>query len=136
MPVNSIVDIANNFFNASSGKKLKKSLGLINYPYVMIQKIIGAPVSIFVATYDSRRPTIYLSPVRIKNSDSCSIFKVDKAGILLNLQNYKMTPPLPIEYSNIRVGSNTIIILRDLAGEYLKNRNLNEKNQFFVYTNK
>src|SRR5512147_1075844 len=50
----------------NGGEQLKFDLGLQNYPYVMIQKVIAAPIPMFLVSYDSRRPSVYISPSKLR----------------------------------------------------------------------
>ena len=114
------------------GSTLKKSLGLNKFPYVMVQKVIDVPINILVVTVDSRRPTVYLSPFRVKSSDSSRLLKVKHYGMAYLAKDYKLTPPLLIERISPFVGLGTLFIFRDLSGEYLKNPKMYESESYLV----
>jgi hypothetical protein len=111
--------ITDMFIGRTTGERLRRDLGLDNFPYVMIQKILDVPVHIYLITVDSRRPTIYLSPFRVRSADSSQIKKVKQNGMAFQMRNFKTTPPMPIERSNPLISTDTIIVFRDLSGEYL-----------------
>jgi hypothetical protein len=113
---NTITDF---FIGRTTGERLKRDLGLANFPYVMIQKVLDVPIPIYIITIDSRRPTIYLSPFKVRSADSSKIKKVKQSGFSFQMKTFKATSPMPIERSNPLVSTDTIIIFRDLAGEYL-----------------
>lgn len=103
-----------------TGTHIKKDLGLENYPYVYIQKILNGSIPIFIVTFDSRRPNIYLSPIKVRKIDTSQVKKIKKYGKQFIFKDYKMTLPILIEDSNIIVSSGNMFIIRDIAGEYYK----------------
>lgn len=116
----------------TAGQQLKHDLGLGKFPYVMVQKVIDVPINILVVTVDSRRPTVYLSPFRVKSSDSSRLLKVKHYGMAFLAKDYKLTPPLLIERTSPFVGLGTLFIFRDLGGEYLKNSKMYESEEYIV----
>ena len=114
------------------GSNLKKSLGLGKFNYVMVQKVMDVPMNIYIVTVDSRRPTVYLSPYKIKTTDCSKILKVRQYGLANLSKNFKLTPPMPIERTSPIVGISSVFILRDLAGDYLLDNKLYESEQYKV----
>lgn len=113
----------------TAGSQLKTDLGLGKFPYVMLQKIIDVPMNIFLITVDSRRPTLYLSPFRVKSADSTQMMRVRQYGLAFLAKDFKMTPPMPIERTNPIVGLSSVYIIRDLAGSYLMDTKLYESKE-------
>jgi hypothetical protein len=104
------------------GIELKKALGLEKFEFCYIQKVLGISVPIFFVTVDSRRPTVYLTMYKVNTSKSTIIRRLKRAtGDFYFLNKFVMSPPLLIERSTVNVLGNAIIIIRDLAGEYLRN---------------
>ena len=112
-----IYDMVGDLVNA--GTQLKYDLGLRKIHYAYIQKVIGAGYPIFVVSYDSHRPDLFLSPIKVKNTKATQIGKIKQQGVHFYLRDVKMTPPLPIESSLTNLSSGYIFILRDLAGSIL-----------------
>ena len=120
-----------------NGTDLKKALGLSKFTYVYIQKLMGAPIVIFVVTLDSRFPSVYLPINRVRKSNVASIQKVQSVGIFsTSMQDYQFTPPVMIENTSPTINSGTLIIRRDIGAEYLLNAKMFEsienKNNFEV----
>ncbi len=114
----------------SIGKQLQHDLGLGKFNYVMIQKVMDVPMNIYIVTVDSRRPTVYLSPYKIKTTDCSKILKVRQYGLANLSKNFKLTPPMPIERTSPIVGISSVFILRDLAGDYLLDNKLYESERY------
>lgn len=110
----------------SAGVQLKMDLGLAKIHSVWLRKVIGAGYPIFVISYNTHRPGIYLSPIKVKNSKLNTIGKIKRKGVHFFLKNVKMTPPLPIEHSMVSLSSGYIFILQDFAGEFLVNTKILE----------
>lgn len=113
----------------TSGSQLKFELGLGKFPYVMLQKVIDVPMNVFVITVDSRRPTLYLSPFRVRSADSTRLMRVKQYGLAYLAKDFKMTPPMPIERTSPLVGLSSIYIVRDLAGNYIMDHKLYESKE-------
>lgn len=120
----------------NAGQLLKDNLGLSNIKYVWVQKILNMSYPIYILSYDSRFPGKYLSPVQVKQAEFTKIGKIKRHGISFIQKKVKMTPPIRIEDSLINLQTGYIFILRDFAGEYLRNYSLfeavvtNEKKSF------
>jgi len=111
----------------TTGDQVKRALGLENFPYVMIQKIIDVGMHIYVIHVDSRRPSIYLSPFRIKSSDVSQVRRIKHNGLSILMKKPKMTIPMPIERVSMHISGGTIIILNDLGGQSMLNHNIKKK---------
>jgi len=101
----------------SYGETLKITLGLEKYRYVMIQKIVPAPIPIYVCYYDSKRSNVYIPPIKIKQLSQSQLRRVKKNGMEYLAKKVRLTLPIPIEQLGHRVDSNSLIIVRDIAGE-------------------
>jgi hypothetical protein len=109
------------------GSDLKKSLGLDNFPYVYIQKILSIAQPTFIITVDSRRPKIYLSISRVKKSRSTLVQKIKRKGIDYVIpQDFRLTPPVLIDSTNPLVNTGTLIIRRDIGADYWLNTKMFE----------
>lgn len=124
--------IVSNDSQRTIGITLKKSLGLGKFPYVMCQKVMDVPMNIFLITVDSRRPTVYLSPYRVKSADSSKLLRVKPYGLAYLAKSYKLTPPMQLERVSPMVGMGTLFIVRDLAGEYIHNTKMFEEKSKYV----
>jgi hypothetical protein len=109
----------------NSGEQIKFDLGLENYKYVMIQKVIGIGIPIYIISYDSRRPTIYLTIQRLARVDTSNLYKIKKHGSQFLANKFRLTPAMSIEKTHPDMNS-SLVICRDLAGEYLKSRKMNK----------
>jgi len=108
------------------GALLKKNLGLNNFKYIWVQKVINNAQPIFIITIDSRYPNNYLSPSKVKKVHSTKIKVVKKAGDVVVDKDFKLSPPLELEFAHISLTSNSIIIFRDIAGEYFRDEKMFE----------
>ena len=106
----------------TQGEQLKLDLGLGNFQYVVIQQILPAPCQMLVVTYDSRRPFAYIAPVKVRKISSNKIIKIKKNGRAYLTKPMRLTPPTAIAQFGRRLNSGTIVIVRDLAGEYLHSK--------------
>ena len=104
----------------SDGMRLIKSLNLQEFKFVWVQKIINYPTSVFIITIDSYHPNTYLSMSRIKKAKSTIITNAKKYGDEVLIKEFKLTPPLDLWYAQINIKQDSLIIVRDLAGEYLQ----------------
>ena len=110
----------------TAGQLLKKSLGLEKIRYVWIQKVLNMSYPIYIITYNSRRPGQYLSPVHVKKMQSSSVGKIKRHGITFINKKVKTTPPILIDHSLITLQTGYIFVMRDYAGEYLRDDSLFE----------
>jgi len=116
-----------NILPLSRGAQLKKDLGLTNFKYAYIQRIIGMSMPVYVVTIDSKYPTIFLSWGKIKKLKSTWIGNAIHRGKDFIKKELKLTPPIRIEDLNIIPISRSVIFIRDMAGEYLIRQRVYEK---------
>jgi hypothetical protein len=103
-----------------TGKLLKTALHLDNLPFVYIQKVLAIPMLVFVVTFDSRRPLIYLPITKVRKTKVTTLSKIKKKGVENFIsKEYRYTPPILIEHSNPIVNSSTLIVRRDIGAEYI-----------------
>ena len=114
----------------SAGRQLQVDLGLAKFKKVFIQKVLGQSLPIYVITFNSRYPNVTLSATRVKKLKFTWIAKAKRSGLHTRIKPVKLTPPLYLESAMIRMTSNSIIVFRDLAGEYLR------QPRMFAYTDK
>ena len=106
------------------GFTIKTALGLEDFKYIWIEKVINSPIDIFILTIDSRHPNVFLSMSRVKKT---------KGTVLRNLQPsldnkaFKTTPPIELEDSVYSLKSNSLFIIRDIAGDYWRDPTMFDK---------
>lgn len=108
----------------TAGQKLQKDLGLGNFRYVTIQKVLSIPMSVYVLTFDSRYPNKYIPYARVKKARFTWISKIARKGMGYDNNEVKLTPPLQIKSSSIRPTTGSLFVFRDLAGYYLQNKKI------------
>lgn len=112
----------------TSGEKLINALKLKNFKYIWLQKIIDISIPIYVITVDSRRSTTFFGISKLKKLDSTVLKRTKQYGFnKILMKNPKFSVPIPLQYFSQKIGSNAIIIRRDLSGEYQFDSNLYEK---------
>ena len=109
-----------------AGKQVKKALGLTKFPYVFVQKIINFPINVYIFTLDSRYPNVYMSVLAVKKSQSAIVKNAFRKGLSVDLKDYKLTPPLLLDHASLDIQSNSMIIRRDIAGDYFRNKRMFE----------
>lgn len=117
----------------NTGEALKKELGLSKFTFVTIQKVMGLSLPVFIVTFDSKHPTIYIPYSRLlklKFATLKQIISSKPKTVMSDTQfkskKVKMTPPFEIEnYSKI-IPTRSLIFTRDLAGEWYRNAKLYE----------
>ncbi len=112
--------------NQKNQNNLKNALGLNKFNFVWIQKVMGISIPIFLVTIDSRYPKIYLSMNSVKKSKTAIINTIKKSVFSLNIKEIKLTPPVLINNTSFNIGSNTLVIVRDVAGDYFHNSKIFE----------
>lgn len=116
----------------TKGLVLKQKLGLDNFENCMIQKIINFPIPFFIITIDSKYPNKYMTYSRLKSIDSTKLIKLKyRPDTLLQNMDFsevklKLTPPLNIDEFNASIITGSILMIRDLAGEYYRRDNMFE----------
>ena len=108
----------------TAGEILQKDLGLENFRYVTLQKVLAVPLSIYILTFDSRYPNKYIPYSRVKKARFSWVSKIKRKGIRYQNDEVKLTPPLQLKSSSLRPTSGSIFVFRDLAGYYLQNEKL------------
>ena len=106
---------------SQSGKYLKISLGLSEFQFVVIRKILNISMPIYLVFYDSRRPNVFLSQYKIKHLRSLILQKTKRSGFEFIMKDFKLSPPLSIEDCRIPMITGMMIIKMDIAGEYFRN---------------
>jgi hypothetical protein len=92
--------------------EVRQQLGIDNFKYAFIQKVIGGRGHVYVITVNSRFPDQFIPTYKIKNS------KIDRLSYARNsLQPPKLTPPVNIDSFNGSIHKYSYLILRDLAGD-------------------
>ncbi len=105
----------------TGGRQLQIDLGLKNFgDNAFIQKVINSALPIYIITYNSRYPKVHLSALRVKKIKSTWMGKIKRNGVHVHLKNIKLTPPLILNSSLIHMVTGSIVIMRDIAGEYLR----------------
>lgn len=106
----------------SVGKQLQYDLGLSKFKNnVWIQKVLNIPISIFIITFNSRYPNVDWGTSRVRKIKSTQIKKIKQLGLNTIEDRLRMTPPLKLSSTHIRPRTGSLLILRDIAGEYLRN---------------
>ena len=106
----------------TGGQQLQADLGLSKFKQnVFIQKVIGYALPVYIITYNSRYPGVNLGAIRVKKIKSTSISRIKRKAIHVFSKPIKLTPPLPLQNSMFQPVTGSIIIMRDIAGEYLRN---------------
>ena len=120
-------------FLETKGELLKRELGLENIESVVIQKVLGIAQSVYVVTYDSRRPTLFISNSKLRKLKSSKLKFLYQYGIGFDTESVTLSPAFDILYKSVVLTSNTIIIQRDLAGELYYDRDLVESKKYKVF---
>jgi len=116
----------------TSGQILKKELKLSKFKFAQVQKIVNIGIPIFIITIDSRYPTTFLSYSKLAKLNSNKILKTRYfPPTLLNVGKYELntftlSPPTDLDDFNQRIGSNSMLIIRDLAGERYMDKKMYE----------
>lgn len=109
------------------GQQFKRDLGLNNFEFVWVQKILGLPFNIYIVTLDSKHPDRYIPMMTVKNSKSLVIKRLKNFRDIYKFKGFKTTPPVQIDDFNKQVESGSIILMHDLAGEWFNNITMFEK---------
>jgi hypothetical protein len=106
----------------SAGQVLMSDLGLEKFGNnVFIQKVLGVGLPIYVITYNSRYPRVGLTATRVKKLKFTWIGKSKRKGIHTYIKPMKLTPPLCLQSAMVTMTSGSLVVQRDIAGEYLRN---------------
>jgi len=105
----------------TGGRQLQIDLGLKNFgKNVYIQKIIGIALPVYIITYNSKYPKVLLPIMKVKQIKSTWPGKIKRKGIHVFAKKIKLTPPIPLISSLVNMTTGSIVIMRDIAGEYLR----------------
>jgi hypothetical protein len=139
-PIDAITDIVkqdvlNKLNKQPSGKVLKHDLGLDNISHVYIQKIIGLSLNIYVVSYNSRYPTLFIPRSKLKTIGTMTIQKVRSVPNLFMFSNFKLSIPIELDEFIARIPSNSIIITQDICGDRFQNKSILEstKKGYYLY---
>jgi hypothetical protein len=121
---NPLKDMIPDSLFTTAGQQLKIDLGLKKFRHVMIQKVMSISQPVYVVTYNSRYPNVQLPAARVKKLKFTWVAKTKRSGLHTRIKPVKLTPPLRIETAMVRMSSNSIVIFRDMAGEFLRNRKM------------
>jgi hypothetical protein len=118
------------------GKDLIKQLGLSKFSNISIQKIIGISIPIYIITFDSRYNRRFLTYSRLNNIKSTSIKKIKSfSNDILQLKNVKLSPPANLYNIDLDISPSTILLLRDIAGEYFRTKKIFENKKEYKLEN-
>jgi hypothetical protein len=108
-------------FMMTAGEQLIADLGLEKFRYIFVQKVLGYALPIYIITFNSRYPTVSLSATRVKKLKFTWVGKAKKMGIHTYVKPIKLTPPIYLKSAMISMTTGSIVIQRDISGEYLRN---------------
>ena len=104
------------------GRKLRHSLGVDEFAYVWLSKVIDYPLHLYLIYVDSKFPTIYFPWTRIKRVQSTVLRKIKSIGTTIKFKKFKMTPPVALGEFSGSLPRNAVFIRIDIAGEYYKEK--------------
>jgi hypothetical protein len=114
-----------------TGRELQQQLGLSNIKHVFIQRVLQTGTPTFVFTFDSHFPKGHLSAVRVMKSKTQQINKIKKISGIIAQNPARMTMPQRLDaLDDFRVSGNELFIMRDLAGDYMRDKKLFEDVKF------
>lgn len=105
----------------SAGEQLKKDLGLSKFTYVWLNKVLGMAQNVYIVTVDSRYPMVYLGRSKLKNLKSTDLVKLKRSGVHTQTKELKLTPAIDITELDSELTSNSLLLIRDISGEYFRN---------------
>lgn len=105
-----------------SGKQLKNLLGLEDYKFVWVRKVLNVSIPIFIIIYNSRFPNLYLPTQKVMKLKAFGIHKTKKI-INQELQGFILSLPVLLDNYKKKILSGSIIIYNDIAGEYFQTKN-------------
>ena len=125
-------DIDARLHKQPSGIVLKHDLGLDNIKHVYIQKIIGTAINIYVVSYNSRFPSLYIPRSKLKQIKTMTLNKVRSLPNKFLFINFKLTPPVELDDFIARIPSNSIIITQDICGDRFQNKAILESKEIKI----
>lgn len=122
-PIETIKQIASDIVSPAktAGEELKSQLGLDKFQNIYIQKVINSSLPVYIITVDSRRPTLHLTNSKLKSVQSTYLRRYLDRGGSVTLNDFKLSPSFDLESYTGIIPSRSIIIFRDLGGEYRRN---------------
>lgn len=128
LPDHSFADeaIDNLLDDRTPGKRLQDQLGLGKFENVVIQKVINFSIPTFIITVDSRRPSVFISRSKLKKSLTSQLKTASFKAMHPQITKFTMTPPVRLDTFGGRMSSRSIIMVRDLVGDYFVDRNMYE----------
>lgn len=125
--MNNIKDTAIDVYKKwTQGRQLKRDLGLENFKYAYIQKIIDMAQNVYIVSVDSRYPNVFFGFTKLKKIKSVTIQKTKRTPFEYKFKNYKLTPPILLDEFKGDISSNAMIIRQDLTGDYFMNDKMYE----------
>lgn len=111
-----------------TGNMLKAQLGLQNIKYVYIQRLMQSGTPTYVLSLDSRFKRGYLSVIRVLKAPSQQILRIKKVSGGITKKKAKLTMPIRLDVlQDFMVPNNSVFIIRDFAGDYLRDKTLYEE---------
>lgn len=109
----------------TSGEKLIIELGLEKFNNIYIEKSISFTPAIFIITVDSRHDGRPITTSMVRKVDTSVIYKV-LSGFKTEIEKLKFTPLIPLRDYDGTLHTRSIILFRDLAGEFMQKDSLYE----------
>jgi len=109
-----------------TGAQIKNELGIPQHFTVVIQRIINQPNLIYLLTYNSRVPTMDLTTSRLKQNKAMQLKRPKKSLFGMSLSGMKLTPAVDIDYVKPSITSQSLFILYDMVGEYMRDKSIKE----------
>ena len=107
------------------GELLKRDLGLEQFDYCYIQKILGISPSIYIVSFDSRYRFRYIPYTRLMNLKSSHFTRLSVAhNDEYEFSHLKLSPPFNLSDVTPHINAGSVFCLRDIAGEYFRTTNL------------
>jgi len=125
---NTLDDLGLTSLFQTKGQILIDDLGLSKFKHLFVQKVMGIAVPIYIITLNSKYPNIELSASRVKKLKFAWLGKAKKKGVHTYVAPIKLTPPLYLDSAMIHMSSGSLVFIRDIAGEYLR------QPKMFAYT--
>lgn len=121
-----IVNTIKSIILNKTGAQIKSELGIPQHFTVVIQRIINQPNLIYLLTYNSRVPTMDLTTSRLKQNKAMQLKRPKKSLFGISLGVMKLTPAVDIDYVKPSITSQSLFILYDMAGEYMRDKSIKE----------
>ena len=101
----------------TEGQLLKQSLGLYNFKKAYIQKAFDTSPPVYIITVDSRHDGLPITWSRIKKFRTTLLAKTTNGN--MEIKQTKLTPPIELDDFTPLIPLRSLILFRDIAGEYL-----------------